>query len=438
MTQTAATKRGGKAKAVGDFRPFGAWERALAGRYLRTKRKNGGVALISIISFAGIGLAVAALVIIMSVMNGFRTDLLSKMLGFNGHVYVQGPAINGPGRDAMVSRIRAVQGVTEAVPKVEAQSFAIGPSSSSFAIVRGLTPADVKATRLVSDNIKAGSLKGFGEGDYGGDLILVGSRLADALGVTAGDEIALIAPSGGSTAMGVAPRRKTYTVGGIFSVGVSEYDQAFIYMPQQQAQLFFGRDGSIDEVEVKVDDPDRLDQIKPDILRAVGPDALVRDWRDRNHALFNALQVERTAMRLILMMVVAVVALNIISGLVMLVKNKARDIAILRTMGASRGAILRIFLMIGAAIGGFGTLAGLLLGVVFCIFIEPIQQGLNRLTGVNTFSSDVYFLSHIPAKIDPVEVTVIVVFSLAMSMLWALLPAIWASRLDPVEALRYE
>jgi lipoprotein-releasing system permease protein len=410
MTQTGAATPG---------KPFGAWERALAGRYLRTRRKNGGVALISIISFFGIGLAVAALLIIMSVMNGFRTDLLSHMLGFNGHVYISGPAINGPGREPMISRVRAVQGVTEAVPKVEAQSFAIGPGGSNFSIVRGLTPADVKATRLVSDNIHPGSMKGFGEGEYGGDLILVGKRLAESLGVTAGDEIALIAPSGGATAMGVAPRRKTYTVGGVFSVGVSEYDQAFIYMPMEQAQLFFGRDGAIDEVEVKVDDPDKLDAIKPDIL-------------------FNALQVERTAMRLILMMVVAVVALNIISGLVMLVKNKARDIAILRTMGASRAAMLRIFLMIGAAIGGFGTLAGLVFGILFCVFIEPIQQGLNRLTGVNTFNSDVYMLSHIPAKIDWGEVTIIVVFSLVMSMLWALLPAIWASRLDPVEALRYE
>jgi lipoprotein-releasing system permease protein len=429
MTQTGAATPG---------KPFGAWERALAGRYLRTRRKNGGVALISIISFFGIGLAVAALLIIMSVMNGFRTDLLSHMLGFNGHVYISGPAINGPGREPMISRVRAVQGVTEAVPKVEAQSFAIGPGGSNFSIVRGLTPADVKATRLVSDNIHPGSMKGFGEGEYGGDLILVGKRLAESLGVTAGDEIALIAPSGGATAMGVAPRRKTYTVGGVFSVGVSEYDQAFIYMPMEQAQLFFGRDGAIDEVEVKVDDPDKLDAIKPDILRAAGPGVIVQDWRDRNHALFNALQVERTAMRLILMMVVAVVALNIISGLVMLVKNKARDIAILRTMGASRAAMLRIFLMIGAAIGGFGTLAGLVFGILFCVFIEPIQQGLNRLTGVNTFNSDVYMLSHIPAKIDWGEVTIIVVFSLVMSMLWALLPAIWASRLDPVEALRYE
>lgn len=419
-------------------KPFGQWERTLAARYLRAKRKNGGVALISVISFAGVAITVAALVIIMSVMNGFRTELLSKMLGFNGHVYIAGPAINAPGREVMISRVRAVPGVTEAVGKVEAQGFAIGPNQGSFTIVRGLKPADVRATRLVSENLKSGSMKGFGEGEYGGDLILVGSRLADTLGVHAGDELSLIAPSGGVTAMGVAPRRKTFTVGGVFSVGVSEYDQAFIYMPLEQAQLFFGRDGAIDEVEVKVDDPDRLDQIKPDIMAAAGPGVIVMDWRERNKSLFNALQVERTAMRLILMMVVAIAALNIISGLVMLVKNKGRDIAILRTMGASQPAVLRIFFLVGASIGTAGTLTGVVFAILFCAFIEPIQQTLNKLTGVNTFSADVYFLSHIPARIDWAEVGFIVAFSLAACFLCTLPPAFRASRLDPVEALRYE
>ena len=419
-------------------KPFGQWERSLANRYLRTKRKNGGVALISIISFTGIGLAVAALVIIMSVMNGFRTDLLSHMLGFNGHVYIQGPAINGPGREALIARVRAIQGVTEAVPLIEAQSVAIGPSQISFAIVRGMRPDDVKAARIVSDNIKSGSMKGFGEGDFGGDLVLVGQGLADDIGAKAGDQLTLISPSGSMTAMGAAPRRKAYTIGGAFSVGVSEYDKAYIYMPLDQAQLFFGRDGSIDTVEVKVADPDNLDGIKTQIAEAAGNGAIVTDWRDRNRAFFNALQVERTAMRLILMVVVAIVAMNIISGLVMLVKNKGRDIAILRTMGAGQAAVLRIFFMIGAAIGVCGTAAGVTFGVLFCLFIEPIQQALNRLTGVNTFSSDVYFLSHIPARIDFGEVAVIVVFSLTMSILWTLPPAWRASRLDPVEALRYE
>jgi lipoprotein-releasing system permease protein len=407
-------------------------------RYLRARRKQGGVTLIATIAVVGIALTVFGLVSIMSIMNGFRSDLLGHMLGFNGHVYVQGPAINGPGRDAMISRLRAVPGVIEAVPKVEAQTVAMAHGPINFAIVRGLRPADVVATRLVSQNLKSGSMKGFGEGDYGGDMILVGSKLADGLGVTAGDDLTLLSPQGAATAFGSSPRTKTYTIAGTFSVGVSEYDQAFIYMPLEQAQLFFGRDRSIDEVEIKVEDPDNLDHLLPAIEKAAGEGTLVTDWRGRNKSYFNALQVERTAMRLILMIVVAIAAMNIISGLVMLVKNKGRDIAILRTMGAGRPAILRIFLMIGATLGLVGTLVGVVAALVFCTFIEPIQQGLNRLTGVNTFSSDVYLLSHIPAKIDWAEVAVIVLFSVAMSLLMALFPAMSASRLDPVEALRYE
>ena len=417
---------------------FGPWERALAMRYLRARRKQGGVTLIAVIAVVGIALTVFGLVSIMSIMNGFRSDLLGHMLGFNGHVYVSGPAINGPDRDALISRIRAVPGVVEAVPKVEAQSVAMAHGPVSFAIVRGMRPADVRATRLVSQNIKSGSIKGFGDGDYGGDIILVGAKLADSLGVTAGDEVTLISPQGAATALGSSPRSKTYTVAATFSVGVSEYDQAFIYMPLEQAQLFYGRGEAIDEVEIKVEDPDNVDPLLPAIERAAGPGTSVTDWRARNRSYFNALQVERTAMRLILMIVVAIAALNIISGLVMLVKNKGRDIAILRTMGAGRPAILRIFLMVGATLGLLGTLIGVVCALVFCAFIEPIQQGLNRLTGVNTFNSDVYLLSHIPAKIDWPEVTAIVIFSVIMSLLWALFPALHASRLDPVEALRYE
>lgn len=417
---------------------FGLWERTLAFRYLRAKRNEGGVTLVSIIAVAGIALTVFGLVAIMSVMNGFRSDLLGHMLGFNGHVYVTGPAINGPARDAIISRIRAVPGVTEAVPMVEAQGFALGPNQGSFVIVRGMKPADVRATRLVSQTLRSGSMDGFGEGEYGGDLVLVGAKLAETLGVKAGDEVTLIAPSGALTAMGSAPRRKAYTVGGVFSVGVSEYDQAFVYMPLDQAQLFFGRDNGIDQIEIKTADPDHLDQIRADIVAAAGPGAVVSDWRERNQAFFNALQVERTAMRLILMLVVAIAALNLISGLVMLVKNKGRDIAILRTMGASQPSVMRIFLMIGATLGGLGTVIGVVLAVLFATFIEPIQHFVNAVTGVNTFSSDVYFLSHIPAKIDWPEVAVIVAFSLAMSILWTLPPAFRASRLDPVEALRYE
>ena len=418
--------------------PFSQWERSIALRYLRAKRKDGGVALISIISFIGIALAVAVLIIVMSVMNGFRKELTGEILGFNGQVYVSGPAINGAGRDDLIARLRAVPGVVQAVPVVEAQAGAIGPETTSGAIVRGMAPADVAASKIVSANIKDGSLAGFGQGEYGGDLVLVGARLADTLGVKAGDSLSLISFSGGATPFGTAPRRKSYTVGGVFSVGMSQYDAAYVYMPLAQAQLFFGRDANIDLVEVNLKDPDAIDRLKPALVQAAGPGAIVSDWRDRNHSFFNALEVERNVMGLILTLLVAIASLNIISGLVMLVKNKGRDIAILRTMGAGQGAILRIFFLCGAVIGASATVAGLVVGALFCTFIDPIQSVVEKVTGVSVFSPDTYFLSRLPARIQWGEVAVVVAVSLVMSFAATLPPAWRASRIDPVEALRYE
>ncbi|HWU78851.1 MAG TPA: lipoprotein-releasing ABC transporter permease subunit [Caulobacter sp.] len=418
--------------------PFGTWERTVAWRYLRNKRKNGGVALIAIISFAAVMLAVFALITVMSVMNGFRAELLGRLLGFNGHVYAQGPLLNGPDRDGVITRIKAVRGVTQAAPMVEAQAMVIGPSQVSGAIVRGVTPADLRGMKMISSNIKRGSLDGFGEGEYGGDMVLIGDRMARNLGLSVGDAITLISPSGPATAFGTSTREKDYTVGGIFSVGMSQFDESFVYMALPQAQLFFGRDTSIDYVEIKVADPDKAKEIKPIIEQASGPGAFVQDWMDKNSSYFNALQVERKVMRLILFFIVAIATLNIISALVMLVKNKGRDIAILRTMGASQSSILRIFIMAGASIGLSGTLAGLLLGVLFCANITAIQNFVEWVTGTAVFSADIYFLAHIPAKIDWTEVAGIVGISTAMSILATLPPAIRASRLDPVEALRYE
>jgi lipoprotein-releasing system permease protein len=418
--------------------PFSVWERTVAGRYLRAKRKQGGVALISVISFVGIMLAVAALIIVMSVMNGFRTELLDRILGFNGHAYVVGQPLNATERPGAVQRLRAVEGVTQAIPMVEAQAMAIGQGQIAGAIVRGIAPADLQSIKIISGNIRAGSLATFGQGEFGGEEIVLGERLASSLGVAPGDWVTLISPTGDATAFGSAPRQKEYMVAATFSAGMSEYDQAFAYMPLEQAQLFFGRDTSVDVIEIKLTDPDNAIEAKPALLRAAGPGALVSDWTEKNQSFFDALQIERNVMRLILMIVVAIVALNIISGLVMLVKNKSRDIAILRTVGATRGAILRIFFMAGAMIGVLGTLTGVTIGVLFCVFIGPIQRFVEWMTGANVFSADVYFLSHIPAKVDPTEVTIIVTFALAMSFLWSVLPAWWASRLDPVEALRFE
>ncbi|HEX4742945.1 MAG TPA: lipoprotein-releasing ABC transporter permease subunit [Caulobacteraceae bacterium] len=418
--------------------PFGGWERAIAIRYLFAKRSHGGVALISVISFSAIALAVAALVITMSIMNGFRTELTGKILGFNGHAFVVGGAMSPEQRDAMVQRIRRVPGVIQAIPVIESQVLAQGPVAVSGAVVRGVTPEDLRATPIIVHNIKSGSISGFGAGEDGGDLVLVGDKLAETLGVRVGDPISLISPTGGETVFGDLPPAKSYTVGGIFSVGMSEYDQSFIYMPLAQSQLFFGRGEAVDFIEVRLADPDKAPAMKGALAAAAGPGAVVTDWTERNRAYFGALQVERSVMRMIFLFIVALAALNIISGLVMLVKNKGRDIAILRTMGAGQGAILRIFFMAGASIGLAGTVAGLLFGVVFCLNIETIQRFIEWVTGVQVFNSDVYFLAHVPERIDWWEVAGVTAWALGASFLFTLLPAWRASRLDPVEALRYE
>jgi lipoprotein-releasing system permease protein len=432
VNQAEAAPIGGRAP------PFGLWERMLAGRYLRAKRSQGGVALISLISFIGITLAVAVLIIVMSVMNGFRSELLTRILGFNGHLFVTGGVLEAPDLDEVVRRIARVPGVVQAAPAIEAQAIAMGPTQISGAIVRGIRPADLKATTIVSSNITGGSLAGFGEGEYGGDAIIVGERLAQALGARPGESLTLISPSGGATAFGGTPLQKTYTIAATFSVGMSQYDQAYIYMPLEQAQLFFGREGVVDVIEVKLDDPDQASALLGPVNRAAGPASLVSDWTQRDSSFWGALKVERNVMRLILMLLVAIAAMNIISGLVMLVKNKGRDIAILRTMGAGQGSILRIFFMAGAAVGVLGTAAGLALGVLFCIYIGPIQTFVEWASGQQVFASDVYFLSQIPAQVDWREVSIITFWALAMSFLATLPPAWRASRLDPVEALRYE
>lgn len=432
-------RQGSEALAVARAAPpFSLWERMLAARYLRARRSQGGVALISIISFVGIALAVGVLIATMSVMNGFRAELLGRILGFQGHLFVAGGVLHGPERDRAAARVLKVPGVLQAAPIIEAQAIAIGPSQITGALVRGIRPADLATTRIITDNLTQGRLKDFGVGEYGGDMVVVGERLAQSLGVSAGDPITLISPSGGATAFGGTPLQKVYTVGATFSIGMSQYDQAYIYMPLTQAQLFFGREDTADAIEVKVADPDAASKMRAAVTKAAGPAAVVSDWTQRDAAFWGALQVERTAMRLILGMLIVIAALNIISGLVMLVKNKTRDIAILRTMGAGQGAILRIFFLAGATIGALGTAAGVALGLLFSIYIGPIQDVVEWATGAQVFASDVYYLSRLPAKVDWAEVAGITTFSLGMACLWSVLPAWRASRLDPVEALRYE
>lgn len=421
-------------------RPFSAWELGLALRYLRAKRKEGGIALIAIISFVGIALAVFALIAVMSIMNGFRQELLSRIIGVNGHVYVQGRPI-GPDqdRDALLRRLRAVPGVANVHPMTQDQSVLIGPGGQvSFALVRGVTREALADTPLVADNIRGGSLNSFGRGEYGGEDLALGSLLAATVGVNAGDPVTVLAPTGAATAFGSAPRQKTYTAAATFNVGQTQADAAFVYMPLEQAQLFFGKEELWDEVVVNLKDSDALDQVKAEISQVAGAGALVTDWRDRNKDFFDALMIERNMMRIVMSILVLIAALNIISGLVMLVKNKGRDVAVLRTMGASQGAILRVFLTVGVMIGATGTALGLVLGALFVTYVGPIQRFVDAVFNTQVFNPQVYFLSTIPAKIDPREVLFVAAWSLFASVLATLLPALRASRIDPVEALRYE
>ncbi|WP_431307128.1 lipoprotein-releasing ABC transporter permease subunit [Brevundimonas albigilva] len=419
--------------------PFSSWELGLAVRYLRAKRKEGGVATIAVISFVGIMLAVAVLISVMSIMAGFRSELLGRTLSFNGHMYVQGPVLNAPDRAAALRRIAAVPGVTSAAPLNESQSLIRVGNFTTGAMVRGVRPQDLPYTSYVWDSLTPEARESFGKGAYGGDRILIGKTMAAQTGLRVGDPITLYSPTGADSAFGnLGGLEKTYYVGGVFSSGTSDFDQVFIFMPLEQAQLFFGKDGVWDVIELKVQDPDRVGDMAAAVRQAAGPGAVVTDWRERMAAFAGALKVERVAMSIILGLVVAIAAMNIISGIVMLVKNKTRDIAILRTVGASPSAILRIFFMSGALIGVAGTLAGLALGLAFCLNIGAIQHFLEGLLGVQLFNSDVYMLDAIPALVDPADVTWVAVWSLLMSCVASLPPSWTASRIDPVEALRYE
>jgi lipoprotein-releasing system permease protein len=419
--------------------PFSAWEFELALRYLRARRKEGGIALIAIISYVAIALAVMALIIVMSIMAGFRNELLDRMLSFNGHMYVQGQVLVDPDREAAVTRIAAVPGVTSVSPLTENQALVRAAGQTTGAVVRGIRPQDLDSMSYVFDSLTAEARAAFGQGAYGGDNILIGKALAEGMGLRVGDPITLYSPTGADSAFGnLGGLEKTYRIGGVFTSGTADFDRAFIFMPLEQAQLFFGKEGVWDVIELKVEEPDRVGDLTQAVRAASGRSAIVSDWRDRLAAFWGALKVERVAMSIILGLVVAIAALNIISGIVMLVKNKTRDIAILRTVGASQSSMLRIFFIAGAAIGVAGTITGLVLGLVFCLNIGAIQHFLEWVLGVQLFNADVYMLDAIPAEVDAMDVVWVTLWSVFMSCVASLLPSWRAAKMDPVEALRYE
>jgi len=419
--------------------PFSAWEFELALRYLRARRKEGGIALIAIISYVAIALAVMALIIVMSIMAGFRNELLDRMLSFNGHMYVQGQVLVDPDREAAVTRIAAVPGVVSVSPLTENQALVRAAGQTTGAVVRGIRPQDLDSMSYVFDSLTPEARSAFGQGAYGGDDVLIGKALAESMGLRVGDPISLYSPTGADSAFGnLGGLEKTYRIGGVFTSGTADFDRAFIFMPLEQAQLFFGKEGVWDVIELKVEAPDRVGELIQPVREASGRSAIVSDWRDRLAAFWGALKVERVAMSIILGLVVAIAALNIISGIVMLVKNKTRDIAILRTVGASQSSMLRIFFIAGAAIGVAGTITGLVLGLVFCLNIGAIQHFLEWVLGVQLFNADVYMLDSIPAEVDAMDVVWVTLWSVFMSCFASLLPSWRAAKMDPVEALRYE
>ncbi|WP_349360503.1 lipoprotein-releasing ABC transporter permease subunit [Stappia sp.] len=423
-----ATGRGG------ETRPFAAFEWMLAGRYLRSRRRETFISVIAGFSFLGIMLGVATLIIVMAVMNGFRGELLSKILGINGHLLIQPVGSELDDYDAVAARVENLEGVVFTLPFVEGQVLASGPSGSFGALVRGVRGVDLRKLPLVADTVTAGSLDGFDEGQG----IAIGTRMARQLGVTIGDRVTLVSPRGNVTAMGVTPRVKGYPVAAIFEIGMSEYDGTIAFMPLSEAQLYFNQEGIVTGIEVFTDDPDSVGAMRPLIEEGAGRPAYVSDWRLRNVTFFSALEVERNVMFLILTLIVLVAALNIISGMTMLVKDKGRDIAILRTMGATRGAIMRVFVITGSSIGVVGTLAGFVLGFVVCLNIESIRQAISWMTRTELFSPELYYLSRLPAEMDTGETISVVVMAMVLSLLATLYPAWRAARLDPVEALRYE
>ena len=412
---------------------FGPFERMVAFRYLRARRAEGFVSVIAIFSLLGIALGVATLIIVMSVMNGFRAELVGRILGLNGHMAVYGETNRLTDFEAAATRVRQVPGVVGATPLVEGQVMATSDAGAAGALVRGIRPEDIRSRKLIADNIVAGSLD-----EFDGDGIAVGERLARRLGVGVGGRITLIAPEGTDTAFGTMPRLKTYNVAALFNVGFYEYDNSFIYVPLRSAQIFFRMPEAVTDLEVFVDNADQVGRIGRQIAAALGGRVRVVDWMQANSTLVNAVEIERNVMFLILTLIILVAAFNIISGMIMLVKDKGRDIAFLRTMGASRGMVLRIFMLSGASIGVVGTVTGFALGVLFTENLEALRQFLQNVLQVKLFAAEIYFFTRIPAQLNAGEVATVVGMALALSFLATLYPSWRAARLDPVEGLRYE
>jgi lipoprotein-releasing system permease protein len=412
------------------FTPF---ERMMAGRYLRSRKAEGFVSVIAGFSFLGIMLGVATLIIVMAVMNGFRQELITRILGLNGHVNVY--ANNGPLYDYnMLSlKISDIKGIQSVAPMIEGQALMTVKGISKGVVVRGYNSSDFASKPIIKDSIVEGHIE-----DFTDNYVAVGIEMAKKHRLEVGDKFTLIAPKGKVSPFGTIPRSRTYTIGIIFDVGMYEYNGNFVFMPLSAAQKFYQHDGTVSAIEIIINDINQIDRLKEEISYAVEGRLGVYDWRDSNSSFFNALQVERNVMFLILTLIILVAAFNIISSMIMLVKDKGHDIAIMRTMGATRSSMMKIFILTGASIGFIGTMFGAIAGISFASNIEAIRRWLEGLTGTELFADEIYFLSKLPAVIDWHEVFVVVLMAFVLSIMATLYPAWRAAKLDPVEALRYE
>lgn len=416
---------------------FGKFERMMALRYIRSRKKEGFVSVIAGFSLLGICLGVATLIIVMSVMNGFRQELLTRILGLNGHLEVYSaysPNIKADYQH-ILEEIKNSEGVAYLVPSVEGQVMVSSDHLSQGAIVKGLEMGSLPEENVIRKSLQSGTLEKIDDEN----TVVVGAKLARRMGVKTGDEITIVSPEGKVTAFGTVPKMKSFVVAGTFDVGMFEYDSNFIFMPLKLAQNFFGTNGGVTNIQVFLDNVEHTKTTGHKISEKLkGYNLRIQDWQQSNRTFFNALEVERNVMFLILTMIILVASFNMISGLVMLVKDKGKNIAVLRTMGATRGAVMRIFFISGALIGVVGTFLGLVLGVLFCLNIETIRQFLGKLTGTDLFSAEIYFLSKIPAEIDVIEVITVVLMALILTFLATIYPSWKAAKLAPAEALRYE
>jgi lipoprotein-releasing system permease protein len=411
------------------------YQRTIAKRYLLPGKGEGFIFLVAAISLAAVALGVAALIIVMSVMNGFRAELFDKIVGLNGHAIIQGYEGRLQGWQQIADRARKTAGVTSALPLIEQPLMASANGRVEGVLVRGMRVADIRSNPTLTGNVTSGDLATLTPGS--GNVAL-GSRLAQALGAFPGSQVSLISPEGRATPFGTVPRIVSYTVTAVFEVGVYEYDKAFVIMPMEDAQTLLMLGNEVGMVELQVTDPDNVEQILAPLQPAVRGQGVLIDWRQMNSALFEALQIERVAMFVVLSLIVLVAVFNILSSLIMLVRAKTRDIAILRTMGASRRGMMKIFMTVGVTIGSLGIVLGLILGALFLYFRQNMVNFLQLVTGQNLWDPSVRFLSELPAKPDPFEVTAIVVIALVLSFLATLYPAWKAASTDPVQVLRYE